>query len=184
MTYGTGTSYPAASKWLHWLVAGCVLLTLPVAIVMDRIGPGPTQDTLYNLHKSLGIAILILMVLRVINRIVGGAPAPAPGLAPHERIISSAVHGLLYVLLIGMAVAGYVANSAYGAPTPFFGLFNLPKIVADNEALAKQMFMVHRWTGWLVIVLVGAHIAGALMHFVVKRDTVLQRMLPRAMGGI
>lgn len=184
MTYGTGTSYAATSKWLHWLVAACVLLTLPVAIAMDRIGEGPLQNALYNLHKSLGIAILILMVLRLINRIVAGAPAPAPGLEPHERILSSAVHGLLYVLLIGMAVAGYVANSAYGATTPFFGLFDLPKIVAENEALATRMFTVHRWVGWFVILLVGAHIAGALMHFVIKRDTVLQRMLPRALGGI
>lgn len=184
MTYGTRTSYPAASKWLHWLIAACVLLTLPVAIAMGRVGEGPLADTLYNLHKSLGVAIFVLMILRVINRIVAGAPAPAPGLAPHERILSSAVHGLLYVLLIGMSVVGYVANSAYGATTPFFGLFELPKIVADNEALANRLFAMHRLTGFLVVGLVGAHIAGALMHFVIKRDTVLQRMLPRALGGI
>ena len=185
MTYGDKPGgYPAASKWLHWLVAACVLLTAPVAIAMHRVAQGPTQDMLYNLHKSLGVAIFILMVLRLINRVVAGAPAPAPGLEPHERILSSAVHGLLYVLLIAMAVVGYVANSAYGATTPFFGLFTLPKIVADNEALATQLFTVHRWTGWLVILLVGAHIGGALMHFVIKRDTVLQRMLPRVLGGI
>jgi len=185
MTYGDKPGgYPASSKWLHWLVAASVLLTAPVAIVMHRVGEGPLADTLYNLHKSLGILILILMALRLINRIVAGAPAPAPGLEPHERIISTAVHGLLYVLLIAMAVVGYVANSAYGATTPFFGLFTLPKIVADNEALATQLFTVHRWTGWLVIGLVLAHIGGAMMHFVIKRDTVLQRMLPRALGGI
>ena len=184
MTYGDKPGgYPASSKWLHWLVAASVLLTLPVAIAMDRVGQGPLQDTLYNLHKSLGILILILMVLRLINRVVAGAPAPAPGLEPHERILSSAVHGLLYVLLIAMAVVGYVANSAYGATTPFFGLFTLPKIVADNEALAKQLFTLHTWAGFAVILLAGMHIGGALFHYVVRRDGVLQRMLPRAMGG-
>lgn len=184
MTYGTATSYPAASKWLHWLVAACVLLTLPVGIAMGRVGEGPLADTLFNLHKSLGVAIFVLMMLRLINRIVAGAPAPAPGLEPHERILSSAVHGLLYVLLIVMSVLGYVANSAYGATTPVFGLFELPKIVADNEALANQLFAIHRWVGFFVIGLVVAHIGGALMHAVIKRDTVLQRMLPRALGGI
>ena len=83
-----------------------------------------------------------------------------------------------------MPVVGYVANSAYGATTPFFGLFTLPKIVADNEALATQLFAAHKWAGWFLILLVAMHIGGALFHFVIRRDTVLQRMLPRAMGGI
>jgi cytochrome b561 len=185
MTYGTRTGgYPATSKLLHWLVAACVLTTLPVAIVMGRVGQGPAQDMLYNLHKSLGVLILILVVLRVTNRIVAGAPAPDPSLEPWQKAVSSAVHGLLYVLLVAMPVVGYVANSAYGASTPFFGLFNLPKLVADNEALAKQLFALHRWAGFLLIALVGMHIGGALFHTMIRRDAVLQRMLPRTMGGM
>ena len=185
MTYGTRPDgYPSTSKLLHWLVAACVLTTLPVALAMGRVGEGPTQDLLYNLHKSLGVLILILMVLRLINRLVVGAPAPDPSLEPWQRAVSSAVHGALYVLLIAMPVVGYIANSAYGAPTPFFGLFTLPKIVADNQALATQLFTLHRWTGFLVIALAGMHIGAALFHFVIRRDTVLQRMLPRALGGI
>ena len=70
MTYGTRTDhYPATSKLLHWLVAICVLTTAPVAIAMVRVSEGPTQDALYNFHKSLGVLILILMILRLINRI-------------------------------------------------------------------------------------------------------------------
>jgi cytochrome b561 len=97
--------------------------------------------------------------------------------------VSSAVHGALYVLLLAMPVVGYIANSAYGAPTPFFGLFTLPKLVANNEALATQLFTLHRWAGFLVILLAGMHIGAALFHYVIHRDTVLQRMLPRALGG-
>jgi cytochrome b561 len=185
MTYGTRTDgYPPTSKLLHWLVAACVLLTLPVSLAMVRIGEGPTQDALYNLHKSLGVLILILMVLRLINRLVAGAPIPDPNIEPWQRKLSSAVHGLLYVLLLAMPVVGYVANSAYGAPTPFFGLFTLPKIVGDNQALATQLFTLHRWAGFLVIVLAGMHIGAALMHHFVHRDNVLRRMLPRALGGM
>jgi cytochrome b561 len=185
MTYGTRTDhYPASSKLLHWLVAACVLTTAPVAIAMDRVSPGPTQDLLYNFHKSLGVLIFALMTLRLINRIVLGAPVPDPSIEPWQKTVSSAVHGALYLLLLAMPIVGYVANSAYGAPTPFFGLFNLPAIIGKNEPLSEQLFALHRWTGFVLIFLVLMHIGAALFHYVIRRDTVLQRMLPRAMGGI
>ena len=185
MTYGTLPGpYPSTSKWLHWLVAACVLATAPVAIAMTRVGEGPTQDTLYNIHKSLGLLIFILVILRLINRLMVGAPAPEPGIERWQRAASSATHGLLYVLLVAMPIVGYVANSLYGAPTPFFGLFNLPPIVAENQPLSEKLFTLHRWSGFLMIVLVLMHIGAALFHHVIRGDNVLRRMLPRALGGM
>ena len=184
MTYGTRTDhYPATSKLLHWLVAACVLTTAPVAIIMTRIGEGPAQDTLYNIHKSLGVLILILMGLRLINRLAFGALAPEEKIEPWQKVVSSIVHTSLYVLLLAMPVVGYVANSAYGATTPFFGLFQLPQIIGKNEELATQLFTLHRWVGWLVILLVLTHVGAALYHHFIREDAVLKRMLPRAMGG-
>jgi cytochrome b561 len=184
MTYGTRTDhYPATSKLLHWLIAACVLLTAPVAIAMTRIDKGPTQDALYNFHKSLGVLILLLMLLRLVNRLVAGALAPEAEIEPWQKTVSSVVHTSLYVLLLAMPVVGYVANSANGAPTPFFGLFELPVIVGKNEELAAQLFTLHRWVGWLVILLVATHISAALYHHFIRRDAVLKRMLPRIMGG-
>jgi cytochrome b561 len=184
MTYGTRTDhYPATSKLLHWLVAACVLLIAPVAIAMTRVGKGPTQDALYNLHKSLGVLILILMVLRLINRLAVGALEAEKEIEPWQKTVSSIVHTSFYVLLLAMPVVGYVANSAYGATTPFFGLFELPRIVGTNEQLAAQLFTLHRWVGWLVIVLVLTHVSAAIYHHFIRRDAVLRRMLPRAMGG-
>jgi len=186
MTYGTlpPTGYPSTSKLLHWLVAICVLTTAPVAIAMVRVGEGPTHDALYNFHKSLGVLILILMVLRLINRLTVGAPAPDPQIEPWQKTVSSIVHGLLYVLLLAMPIVGYVANSAYGAATPFFGLFELPALIGKNESLATTLFTLHRWIGWLVIVLVFLHIGAALQHHFLRGDNVLRRMLPRALGGM
>jgi cytochrome b561 len=186
MTYGTipTNHYPPTSKLLHWLIAICVLATAPVAIVMIRIGDGPAHDALYNFHKSLGVLILVLMVLRLINRLVVGAPVPDPEIEPWQRTASSIVHGSLYVLLLAMPVVGYIANSAYGASTPFFGLFDLPPIMGQDEALSKQLFTIHRWVGWLVIVLALMHIGAALQHHFIHRDNVLRRMLPRALGGL
>jgi cytochrome b561 len=182
--YGTRTDhYPGTSKLLHWLIAICVLTTAPVAIAMTRVSPGPTQDSLFTFHKSLGVLILILMVLRLINRIVVGAPIADPGIEPWQKAVSAVVHTAIYVLLFAMPIVGYIANSAFGAPTPFFGLFELPPIVGKNEALSTQLFTIHRWVGWLLIALVLTHVSGALYHALIRRDEVLKRMLPRALGG-
>ena len=108
---------------------------------------------------------------------------PDPDIPTWQKTVSSIVHTALYALLLAMPVVGYVANSAYGASTPFFGLFNLPALVSQNEALSKQLFAVHRWVGFLVILLVLIHVSAALYHYMVRRDNVLPRMLPRAMGG-
>jgi cytochrome b561 len=185
MTYGTRTDhYPWTSKLLHWLVAACVLTTAPVAIAMMNVAPGPTQDALFNFHKSLGVLILVLMLLRLINRLVAGAPIADPGIVPWQKSVSSFVHTSLYVLLLAMPIVGYIGHSAFGAPTPFFGLFELPPIIGKNEALSTQLFAVHRWVGWVVIGLVLVHVGAALFHYFIRRDKVLQRMLPRALGGI
>ena len=185
MTYGTlpPGGYPASSKWLHWLVAICVLTTVPIGLLLPYLAPGPTQDSLYNFHKSLGIVILVLMVLRLLNRFAVGAPAPEPGLARWQRAVSSAVHGTLYLLLLVQPIVGFWANSAFGAATPVFGLFEIPPIVATDQDFAARLFALHRWIGILIALLVAMHIGAALQHFLIFRDGVLQRMLPRALGG-
>ena len=123
------------------------------------------------------------MVLRLINRLAAGALVPETEIKPWQKTASSIVHTSLYVLLLAMPVVGYIANSAYGAVTPFFGLFELPAIIGKNEGLATQLFTLHRWVGWLVILLVVIHVSAALYHHFIRRDAVLKRMLPGAMGG-
>jgi cytochrome b561 len=184
MTYGNRPgAYPPASKWLHWLIAGSVLTMVPIAIVRVRLEQGPLQNTLYTLHKSFGILVLALMIARLINRIVVGAPAPAPGLARWQRAVSSAAHGLLYVLLILQPIGGWLANSAYGAPTPFFGLFELPNLMEKDQAFSEKVFSAHRILGFVIAGLAAIHIAAALQHYLLVKDGVMQRMLPRALGG-
>ena len=179
---GSG-SFSSTAKWLHWLVALSVLIIIPVGIAMNGVDPGPVQDSLYNLHKSLGVLIFILMMLRIANRLAVGAPPPEPGLPAWQHWASSTVHWLLYILLLVMPIIGYVANSAFGATTPFFGLFELPPIVAKNEALSERLFNLHMLLGFVVAALAIIHIGAALQHAVLLRDKVLQRMLPRALGG-
>ena len=186
MSYGSlpARAYSPAAKLLHWLVAISVLTIIPVGFLMAQ--EGPYQNQLYNLHKSLGVLILVLMTLRILYRLLNGAPQAEPTLARWQKAVSSAVHGLLYVALLVMPILGYVANSAYGengTPTPFFGLFSLPPIVGPNEALSNNLFTIHKYLGWTVGVLAAMLIAAALQHYFIIKDGVLQRMLPTALGG-
>lgn len=127
--------------------------------------------------------ILFLLVLRLINRLAAAALAAEAEIEQWQKTVSSIVQTLLHALLLAMPIVGYLANSAYGASTPFFRLFELPMIIGKNEELATQLFTLHRWVGWLVIVLVLTHISAALYHHFIHRDAVLKRMLPRALGG-
>ena len=93
------------------------------------------------------------------------------------------MHDLLYVLLLAMPVVGYIANSAYGAPTPFFGLFELPPIVGEERSARDATVHNPSLGGMARDPLVLMHVGAALYHQFIRRDNVLQRMLPRAMGG-
>jgi cytochrome b561 len=123
------------------------------------------------------------LVLRLINRFAVGAPIADPAIEPWQKAVSALVHTSIYVLLVAMPIAGYIANSAFGAPTPFFGSFELPPIIGKNEALSEQLFAIHRWVGYLLIVIVLTHVSAALFHTFIRRDNVINRMLPRALGG-
>lgn len=169
--------YSGFAKSLHWIVALCVLTTIPVGVAMNRI-TGDLANGLFNFHKSLGILILILMTVRIIYRLAKGVPPHEPGLPAFFVFAGNVTHWALYILLIAMPISGWVANSAYGAPTPFFGLFNLPSLAAKNEVLSTQIFGVHRWMGYAIGALIAMHIGAALFHHFIRGDNVLRRMLP------
>jgi cytochrome b561 len=168
--------YSGIAKTLHWLVAIVILSAWPIGFALDKVPEGAIQNTLYDVHRSLGSIILFLALIRLAYRVVAGAPPPDPGLTPFERIASHSVHMLLYVLMIAVPIGGWAATSAYGAPVAVFWLFELPPLLAKNEHLSEQLFALHKIGAFVLAGLVLLHIAGALMHAVVKRDGVLARM--------
>ncbi len=179
-TNDTPAHYAPVAKLLHWIIALLILATIPMGIVMSNAGPGPFQDTLYLLHRSIGILILALVVIRIIVRVIYGAPAPYAGLTRFERIASTATHHLLYILLFLMPIAGWMMASAFGATTSFFGLFDMPNLIGKNEPLFNVLQALHKTGGILMALLVIMHMGGALMHTFIKRDIVLWRMLPKS----
>lgn len=169
--------YSGFAKSMHWIVALCVLTIIPVGITMNRIADGTLKDNLFNFHKSLGALILMLMTVRLIYRLVKGAP-PEPGIPLFYRVAGSVTHWTLYVMLIVMPFVAWIGHSAFGARVPFFGLFELPLIWTKNEQLSEQIFRVHGYMGWVIGALVLMHIGAALFHYVIRRDGVMERMLP------
>lgn len=171
--------YAPAAKWLHWITALCIFIIIPVGIAMHNMGPGKLQNQLYEVHRSLGFVVLVLVILRLSVRLTHGAPPAYVGLTPFERIASTAAHHLLYLLLIAMPIVGWVMTSAFGADIWVFGLFKLPNLVGKDMELFKMLQPVHKFGGIAMAIIVSVHVAGALMHTFVKRDVVLWRMLPK-----
>lgn len=170
------TSYPLPARVLHWVMALCVLAVIPLGLAMGAAEPGPLQNTLFDLHRSMGVLILVLIVLRFVNRLAGGVPKTYSDVPAWQRIAARIVHDLLYLLLLVEPLLGWIATSAYGATIRVFWLFDLPAITAKNEPLSEALFEVHETLAWVIVALVVVHIAAALYHHFVARDRVLVRM--------
>lgn len=170
----TARAYSPVARTLHWTMAVLVLIQVPlgIAIANQWLGPVP-----YDLHKSLGVIVAALILVRIAYRLTH-APAPLPAdIAPVQRLAAGVVHFLLYALLLAQPFVGWIATAAYPAPVPMFRLFNLPAIWSADRALSDQLFAVHRVIGVTIGVLALMHIAAALHHHFVRRDGVLRRML-------
>jgi cytochrome b561 len=133
---------------------------------------------LYSGHKLAGVTILLVVLWRLVYRMTRGAPPPEPTIEPWQRIVSWLNHWGLYVLLIAAPIAGYIGISLFPA-LDIFGSFSLPGLVAPDKEAAKTAFDVHRLLVSLLALLIGLHVAAALYHYVVRKDNVLGRMIPR-----
>jgi cytochrome b561 len=170
-------AYTPTARVLHWLIAALVLLMVPLGIVIANEWGGPVQEPLYNLHKSIGAVLLPLVVVRLAYRLTH-PPLPLPADIPAlQQSAAHATHWTLYGLLIVQPVVGLVATSAYPAPVPIFGLFELPPVWPENPPLSDRLFALHRWMGIAIGVIAAMHISAALHHHFLRRDKVLMRMI-------
>ncbi|MGF1474115.1 MAG: cytochrome b [Geminicoccaceae bacterium] len=168
---------------LHWLMALMIIGMLVAGTIMvdwpdDDL---ETKFRLYQLHKSFGITLLALTILRLAWRLLQPVP-PLPESAPGwMRVGAGLSHMLLYGLMLAIPVAGWLMASAspLGIPTQIFGLFTLPHLVAASEPAEALYKAIHYWLGNALILLLVVHVAAALKHHFVDRDAVLVRMLGR-----
>lgn len=169
--------YSSTARLLHWLTAVIVIGLVLVGLVMTNMPSGPTQNLLFNLHRSTGVVLLPIILFRLAYRL-SHPPPPLPADIPAlQRMAAEGMHWTLYALLVVQPIIGWVATSAYRAPIVVFWLFELPPIAAENRAFSEQAFAVHRVIGILLAFLITAHAAAALFHHFVRKDQVLLRMV-------
>lgn len=179
---GPAARYTATAQWLHWIIALLMLATIPVAWQVHEMHPGaPMRAIYFAVHKSLGVTILLLAVARLIWR-VRHKPPPFPSSSPRWVVrMAQANHVLLYVLLLGMPIAGYVHSATGGHPISYFGLFDLP-LLPQDDAVSQATLVIHLAARWVVYALIVLHLLGTVWHVVVQRDGTLDRMLPPQTG--
>ena len=169
-------AYTPTARMLHWVTAALVLTIIPVGIAMNYV-EGPKQDLLFHIHRSLGVTLIPIILYRLFYRLTH-KPLPLPAdIDPMQRFVAEAVHWLLYAALVVQPIIGWIATSAYRAQVLYFWTFELPAIWPENRAFSEQLFVVHKWLGFAIAALLCAHIAGALFHYFIRKDGVLQRMI-------
>lgn len=191
-------TYTRPARRFHWWVAALVLLQIPLGLYMayrgtdmegvnakgepvkgvfNGIDDNGLTDNLYSGHKMLGVTILLLVLWRLIYRLTRGAPPSDPSVPPALTGLSHAVHWSIYALLIAVPLLGYVGTSYYGALN-VFGL-PLPALTGKDEKFAEQIFEFHELGAFILLGLVVVHFGAALFHKFVRKDRVVERMLPK-----
>ena len=167
------------SQLLHWTIAVLILTIGAVGLLMGELPRSPKWFWVYTAHKSLGLTVLVLVIVRIAWRLYAGAPDPVPGTPRWQERIATLTHWALYALLIAMPISGWVMNSAAGFPLQWFGLFNLPAIAGKDHNLHELTEGVHEQLFWILVVVATLHAAAAFYHHLFQRDATLTRMLPR-----
>ena len=175
----TRARWGGVSQALHWIVVALVLAMAWIGLTMGDLPNGPDKVRTFALHKSIGLTILALVVLRIGWRLHAGAPDPVAGTPRWQERIAALTHIALYVLLLAMPLSGWLLNSAAGFPLQWFGLFNLPALAGRDHDLHELAERVHEWLFWALATLALAHAAAAFHHHLFLRDATLARMLPR-----
>jgi cytochrome b561 len=177
MPNDTTPGYSLIARALHWATAALVLTVIAIGLAMANADFGAAQDTLYDLHRSIGALLIPLVACRLSYRINHPAPPLPADLPPIQKVAAQATHWGLYVLLVVQPFVGWIATSAYRAPVQFFWLFELPPIWREDRAFSEMMFGAHRFLGIAMALMICAHVVGALFHHFVLRDRVLMRMV-------
>ena len=166
------------AQFLHWSIALMIIGLVAVGLTMDDLPNSPDKIKLYALHKSTGLTVLALVVIRLIWRLVDPRPPYPPTIPAWQRKASDFTHGLLYVLMFAQPLSGWLYNSASNFPLRWFGLFSVPALSGPDKELKALAHELHEWGFYLLATLLLLHIAAAMKHHFVDRDATLARMTP------
>lgn len=163
---------------LHWIVAALIVVLVGLGWYMMSVEKEPGSASLFDLHKSLGFTIFALIVVRIAWRATH-RPEGLPDSVPRwQALASTLLHWALYAAMVVMPITGYLGASHQKRGPLFFGL-PTPRWATPDHDVAEQWFDIHSVIAWVLVVLVGLHVAAGLKHLLVDRDNVFQRMWPR-----
>ena len=172
----TGTDYGWAAKAFHWMTAAAVIAMFAIAWYMEELPNTPFKIEVFNLHKSIGVTILTVTVLRIVWRRISPPPPLPDSMRTWERLAAHSGHAVLYLLLVVMPVAGILHSWFLNYPITIFGLFSLPSPVPANRDAAEIFGAVHGIGANVLLVTFALHVAAALKHHFVTKDAILKRM--------
>jgi cytochrome b561 len=170
--------YSTLQITIHWLTAIIILGMIPVGLTMTRLGPGPTTNLLYELHKSFGLIVIGLAVIRIVVRLRTGAPPIVTTIPPWQRIAARGTHLALYALIVLVPLVGWIATSTCCPPVNLFWTIPLTLPVDGGMEASKPIFLVHKILAVSLAGILLLHASAALHHHYVKKDDTLRKMLP------
>lgn len=175
----TTTRWGSLGQLFHWVIVALVITQFVLGTLSASL-PGASFAKLKWLtpHKSIGITILGLAVLRLVWRLMNPTPLLPNTLKPYERVLAHITHFALYALLFVMPLTGWVMSSARSFPVSWFGIVQLPDLVAANRPLYDTLHTTHAVLAWTLFAVAVLHVAAAMKHHFVLKDDVLKRMLP------
>ena len=178
----TPTRYGSVAQFLHWLIVVLVALQFVLGIYGHGLPVSIERLMVLARHKSLGLTIFALVLLRLGWRLYSPPPPLPP--ASHWFLDTAAhwSHGLLYTLLLAMPPVGWLYSSASNLTVSWFGMFALPNLVRPDKHLAHGLLLAHQSMAWVLLTIVVIHAGAALWHHFLLRDDVLMRMLPFTRG--
>jgi cytochrome b561 len=171
----TSRHFSPLARFLHWTMAALILAMLFIGVAMVAT-VSHAHSTLIALHRPLGVALLVLAVVRIGLRLKNGSPALPDDMPALQRFAARASHWMLYGLFIAMPLIGWAMVSAGGYPVTLFGAWHLPAIVPQNVELFALLRALHTWLAFALFVTILAHIAAALFHGLIRRDGVFSSM--------
>lgn len=182
MTESPSLRYGPVAQGLHWLLALAWLLAFGLGSYMVKQPFSPALLKWVNWHKWLGVGILALSLLRLFWRL-RHRPPPLPDavlqrMPRWQQWGHHAVHRLMYLLFVLIPLLGWAHSSARGFPIVWLGLWPLPDWVPVSKPLAELLKGAHQLAAWSLAALVGLHVAAVIQHQWIRRDGLLQRMLP------
>ena len=167
--------FPAASRWLHWSMAVMIVTMLFIGIGMAAT-VSRRYEILVSIHRPLGIAILLLALVRLINRLVNPPPPLPPSVPTLQRIAAVGSHYLLYALMLILPLVGWAMLSAAPYPIVFWGGLHLPPIVPQDPLTYAWLRRLHTALALLLFATILLHFGAALFHALIRRDGVFESM--------